>query len=159
MSLYPNTKVPAYWQLLMSELNIPNPAAAALAVSCFADYASELLAHQAPNLLDPHFPDIQLRINLALSNGGVGFSWTDLGRPLNPADYAVIFVIRVVQHAAGTCAFQSAQELLNDEFILKEAHVILCKLQSIWSGSDSWVEGNRLEPLRAALLKAMESLR
>ncbi|KAK0663943.1 hypothetical protein QBC41DRAFT_381030 [Cercophora samala] len=161
MSVYVNTQIPAHWRLLMSELNISNPAAAAFIISCFADYASRFLAHQPANLLDPHFPEIQARVNLTVLNGGLPFTWTDLNQASDdPAAGQAMFVIRVIQHAAGTYAFQSAQELLNDESILKETHVILCKLQSIWIGtSDAWVEGDRLGQLRAALLQATESIR
>ncbi|KAK4171419.1 hypothetical protein QBC36DRAFT_295379 [Triangularia setosa] len=162
MSLYATSQIPAHWQLLMSEVNISNPAAAAFIISCFADYVSYFLVHQPANLLDSHFPDIRMRINLTLMNGDVTFSWINMHQLSNSpsagqAEYSAVFVIRVVQYAAGTYAFQSAYELLNDESTLKEMHVILCKLQSIWIGtSDAWVEDERARgTLRGALFRAM----
>ncbi|KAK0719027.1 hypothetical protein B0T21DRAFT_415042 [Apiosordaria backusii] len=162
MTPYYTITIPPHWQLLMSELQIANPAAAAFIISCFADYVSHFLIHQPASLLDPHFPDLRMRINLTLMNGGVPFAWTNMHQLCNnpsagQADHSAVFVIRVLQYAAGTYAFQSAYELLHDEAILKEMHVILCKLQSIWIGtSHAWVEDERVrEALKVALHRAM----
>ncbi|KAK4194693.1 hypothetical protein QBC40DRAFT_136745, partial [Triangularia verruculosa] len=146
--------------LLMSELNISNPPAVAFILSCFRDYIN-FLAHQPANILDPHFPDVRSRVNLTLENQRVSFLWTNLQQlSQNPnagqADHGAAFVIRVVQYAAGAYTFQSTSELLANESTLREVHVILCKLQSIWIGtSDVWIENGRLRgALHGALRRA-----
>ncbi|KAK4223620.1 hypothetical protein QBC38DRAFT_44891 [Podospora fimiseda] len=137
--------------LLTSTLSLPTPETTFQILTFFHPYANQFLSHcrDLQSLYDPDYTQIKLQFSV-LPN------WSE---EIDQTAHAMWFIWRVCEfittnRAGGT---EMVREMVRDEYFLREAHKILCVLQSVWIGNGSWVddEDGRLREGLWALLGVM----
>ena len=152
------TITPALTHHLTTLLSLPSPVLTHSVITHFSTYLRNFLQpHPAPNaIVDPDLRQITLRIGLAAAHPTAGWLWAQqpsTEAPWGQDEHATAFVYCVLAELVvqGHCdaGFGSAAGAL--EGAVREVHVWLCVLQSLWLGDGVWVEGERQRVGRKAL--------
>lgn len=144
--------------LLASALSLPSIQAIHQIITNFhCTYILPFLSkHPHPQtLLDPDYAQIKLRLSLRSQHPSL--DWTSSTEGADQTAQATRFVYMLIESLSKT-GNRDLTEMLRDESALREAHQILCRLQSIWIGNGEWEVGDREAEVREALGTVLKEL-
>ena len=163
--------------LLASALSLPSIQSTHQTITTFrCTYVLPFLSqHPHPQtLLDPDYAQIKLRLSLLSQHPSLDWTGPAQGHEAEAADrqtaQAARFVYAVIEGLAAAEAGNRDRltEMLRDEGALREAHQVLCRLQSIWIGNGEWEaeddddddgkEGEQRDKVRQALGSVLREL-
>ncbi|KAL2260097.1 hypothetical protein VTK26DRAFT_6018 [Humicola hyalothermophila] len=148
---------------LTALLSLPSPSLTHALIAHFSAYLTHFLRHQDPTLvLDPHLPQITLRLALASAHPEAGWPWTTTTTATpdgqGPDEHAALFVRRVLRDMIAG-GYDCGGGDGDHGAAVRKVHTWLCVLQSLWLGNGVWVEeGEGQGEWRAALLEVLERM-
>lgn len=149
-------------QVLSDHVELGNPTTVAFVVACFHDYVAGFLRSH-PDALEPDFAQITVRVRLTVEHRAVRWVWTQLTPEARQVwsqdEHAAAFVLRVLARLDAQGLRVVPEDWGLEEEAVYDIYCRLCRLQSLWLGSGTWIEDARVQAeLRSALVRVMEEI-